>query len=178
MILFFLRYITETSLDLPLIQKNASMDEGKMGATELCSLYPFLSKKTGKKNLQHLLSFLLGKLLRENHGRRMKRIRINCIWIKSQIKNYCYGGRPHGRVVKFACSTAPPGFRWFRSWVWTWHHSSGHVEAASHMPQLEGPTTKNTQLCTRGFWGEKGKIKSLKRKLAELYTSKGEFYYM
>ena len=32
------------------------------------------------------------------------------------------------------------------------------------MPQLEGPTTKNTQLCTGGLWGEKGKIKSLKKK--------------
>ena len=30
------------------------------------------------------------------------------------------------------------------------------------MPQLEGPTTKTTQLCTRGLWEEKGKIKSLK----------------
>ena len=30
------------------------------------------------------------------------------------------------------------------------------------MPQLEGPTTKNTQLCTGGLWGEKAKIKSLK----------------
>ena len=30
----------------------------------------------------------------------------------------------------------------------------GHTEAASHMPQLEGPTAKNTQLCTEGF-GEK-----------------------
>ena len=25
------------------------------------------------------------------------------------------------------------------------------------MPQLEGPTTKNIQLCTGGIWGEKGK---------------------
>ena len=32
------------------------------------------------------------------------------------------------------------------------------------MPQLEGPTTKNTQLCTGGLWGEKGKVKSLKKK--------------
>ena len=32
-----------------------------------------------------------------------------------------------------------------------------HAEAASHMPQLEGPTTKNIQLCTGGLWGEKGK---------------------
>ena len=48
----------------------------------------------------------------------------------------------------------------FRSRARTWHCSSSHAEAASHMPQLEGPTTKNTQLCTRGLWGEKGKIKS------------------
>ena len=33
------------------------------------------------------------------------------------------------------------------------------------MPQLEGPTMKNIQLCTGGLWGEKGKkIKSLKKK--------------
>ena len=32
------------------------------------------------------------------------------------------------------------------------------------MPQLEGPTTENIQLCTGGLWGEKGKIKSLKTK--------------
>ena len=27
----------------------------------------------------------------------------------------------------------------------------GHVGVASGMPQLEGPTTKNIQLCTRGI---------------------------
>ena len=32
------------------------------------------------------------------------------------------------------------------------------------MPQLEEPTTKNTQLCTGGLWGEKGKNKILKKK--------------
>ena len=32
------------------------------------------------------------------------------------------------------------------------------------MPQLEGPTTKNIQLRTRELWGEKGKIKSFKKK--------------
>ena len=52
----------------------------------------------------------------------------------------------------------------FTSWTWTRHQSSSHAEAASHMPQLEGPTTKNIQLCTGGLWGEKGKIKSLKKK--------------
>ena len=32
-----------------------------------------------------------------------------------------------------------------------------HAEAASHMPQLEGPTTKNIQLCAGELWGEKKK---------------------
>ena len=43
---------------------------------------------------------------------------------------------------------------------WTWDCSSNHAEAASHMPQLEGPTTKNIQLCTGaggGLSGVKGK---------------------
>ena len=57
-----------------------------------------------------------------------------------------------------------PGFLQFRSWAQTGHHSSGHAEAVSHMPQLEGPTTKSTQLCTGGLRGEKGKIKSSKKK--------------
>ena len=50
--------------------------------------------------------------------------------------------------------------------------SSSHAEVASHMPQLEGPTTKNTQPCTEGLLGEKGKIKSFKKKREKiLYTS-------
>ena len=55
-------------------------------------------------------------------------------------------------------------FRWFESWARTWHCSSDHAEVASHMPQLEGPTTKNIQLCTEGLWGEKGKNKIFKKK--------------
>ena len=35
------------------------------------------------------------------------------------------------------------------------------------MPQLEGPTTKNIQLCTGGLWGEKGKNKIFKKKQKE-----------
>uniref|UniRef100_A0A9L0I8M7 ATP binding cassette subfamily G member 1 n=1 Tax=Equus asinus TaxID=9793 RepID=A0A9L0I8M7_EQUAS len=57
-----------------------------------------------------------------------------------------------------------PVFRRFESWARTWHCSSDHAEAASHMPQLEEPTTKNTQLCTGGLWGEKGKNKIFKKK--------------
>ena len=47
----------------------------------------------------------------------------------------------------------PRGFRWFGSWARTWHCSSGHIEAASHMPQL------NIQLCTGGIWGRKSRKK-------------------
>uniref|UniRef100_A0A5F5PI48 Arylsulfatase B n=1 Tax=Equus caballus TaxID=9796 RepID=A0A5F5PI48_HORSE len=74
-------------------------------------------------------------------------------------------GWPRGRVVKFARSAAGgPVLRRFESWARTWHCSSDHAEAASHMPQLEEPTTKNTQLCTGGLWGEKGKNKIFKKK--------------
>ena len=77
-----------------------------------------------------------------------------------KLKPFQMGGQPRGWVVKFTSSTAgSPGFHWFESWAWTWHHSSSHAEVASHMPQLEGPTTKNTQLCSWGLWGEKGKNK-------------------
>ena len=86
-------------------------------------------------------------------------------WYFCFFKKAVFRGRPHGRVVKFAHSAAGgPVFRQFESWAWTWYRSSSHAEVASHMPQLEGPTTKNIQLCTRGLWGEKGKkIKSLKK---------------
>ena len=67
-------------------------------------------------------------------------------------------GLPHGWVVKFAHSTsAAPG-----SWVRTWHRSSGHVEVASHMPQLEGPTTM--------YWGDLGR-KSRKKKPFRVWSS-------
>ena len=74
------------------------------------------------------------------------------------------GGWPRGWVVKLMRSAAGgPVFRRFESWARTWHCSSNHAEAASHMPQLEWPTTKNIQLCTRGLWGEKGKNKIFKK---------------
>src|SRR3712207_8317678 len=83
------------------------------------------------------------------------------------IKSSQTRGWPRGRVVKFVRSAAgSPVFRWFESWVRTWHCSSDHAEAASHMPQLEEPTTKNIQLCTGGLWGEKGNNKIFKKKKA------------
>ena len=87
-------------------------------------------------------------------------------WHKREV----LGGWPRGWVVKCARSAAGgPVFHWFESWAGTWHCSSNHAEAASHMPQLEGPTTKNIQLCTGGLWGEKGKqfknFKKLKKRI-------------
>ena len=40
-------------------------------------------------------------------------------------------------------------------------HQAMLAEAASHMPQIEGRTTKTIQRCTRGLWGEKGQNKNL-----------------
>ena len=77
-----------------------------------------------------------------------------------ELRIHTNGGWPRGRVVKFARSAAGVSvFRWFESWARTWHCSSDHAEAASHIPQLEEPTTKNIQLCTGGLWGEKGNNK-------------------
>ena len=46
--------------------------------------------------------------------------------------------------------------------VRTWHRSSGHVEAASHIPQLEGPATKIYNYVRGGGVG--GEIKEKKKK--------------
>ena len=53
--------------------------------------------------------------------------------------------------------------------VQTWHHSSGHAEAASHLAQPEGPTAR-IQLCTGvggRHWGEEegGKKERKKKKI-------------
>ena len=53
-------------------------------------------------------------------------------------------GWPRGRVVVCMLRFSGPGFHQLGSWARTWHRLSGHVEAVSHMPQLEGPTTKYT----------------------------------
>ena len=55
-----------------------------------------------------------------------------------------------------------PGFRGFRSWARTWHRSSGHAEAASQMPQLEGPTTKQIHNDVVGGFGRKSKGKNMR----------------
>ena len=70
------------------------------------------------------------------------------------IKNTHFWGLPCGRVVKFVSSTSTAQGFMVRIWEQTWHPSIGHAEAASHMPQLEGPTTKIYNYVLGGF-GEK-----------------------
>ena len=95
-------------------------------------------------------------LLRTSHGV------WNCSLMTLSLKMNSLRGWPHGPVVRFVSSAAgSPVFHQFESWVRTWHRSLSHAGAASHMPQLEGPTTKNIQLCDGELWGEKGKKKNL-----------------
>ena len=42
------------------------------------------------------------------------------------------------------------------------------------MRQVEGATTKNTQLCTGRLWGEKGKIKKKSKKKKERSSEEGK----
>ena len=73
------------------------------------------------------------------------------------LQNFHFWGRP---VAEWLSSHAPlwrHEFRQFVSRAWTWHHSSGHVETASHMPQLEGPTTKIYNYVLGGSGGKKQK---------------------
>ena len=67
------------------------------------------------------------------------------------------GAGPVAEWLSSRAAAGSPGFHRFESWVQTRHRSLSHAEAASHMPQLEGLTTNNIQLCTWGLWGEKGK---------------------
>ena len=52
-----------------------------------------------------------------------------------------------------------PGFYRFGYWIWTWHPSSGHAEAASHIAQPEGPTTRIYNYLLGGFEEKKKKGK-------------------
>ena len=74
---------------------------------------------------------------------------------------------PSGPVVQQPSSHAPlwwPGVHMFKSWAQTLHHSSSHAEAASHIAEPEGPTTRIYNYVLEGF-GEKNKKKK-KEKIA------------
>ena len=72
---------------------------------------------------------------------------------------------PSGWVLALCCGG--PGFCRIGSWARTWHRSSGHAEAASHMPQLEDPqlTVHN---CVLGGFGEKKEGKKPTEKTSAL----------
>ena len=80
------------------------------------------------------------------------------------------GGRPGGQVVRALCFCGP-GFCWFRSWAWTWHHSSGRAEGASHIAQPEGPTTRIYNYILRDFGEKKQKNKKKIGRLATVVSS-------
>ena len=81
-----------------------------------------------------------------------------------QDKKILGEGAARGRVVKFARSaSAAPEFCRLGSLVQTWHRSSGHAEAVSHIAQPERPTTGIYSYVLGGF-GEKKKKK--KKRLA------------
>ena len=69
------------------------------------------------------------------------------LWPSGWIFTLCFGG---------------PGFCQFGSWAQTWHHSSSHAEATSHMPQLEGPTTRIHNYVLGDFGEKKEKEKKKK----------------
>ena len=77
--------------------------------------------------------------------------------IKTPVKSKSGGAGPVASGWVHVLCFSGPGFWRFESWVWTWHCSSSHAEVASHMPQLEGATTKSAQLCNYvpGGFGEK-----------------------
>ena len=62
---------------------------------------------------------------------------------------------PSGYVRMLHCGSS--GIHRFGSWAWTWHHSSGHTGVASHVPQLEGPTTKRYNHVLGGFREKKSR---------------------
>ena len=87
---------------------------------------------------------------------------INCLFrvliVNLDFKNLNFGAGPVAEWLSLRARLPCPGFRWFASWVWTWHRSSGHIEEVSHMPQLEGPATKIYNYVPGGF----GEIKQKK----------------
>ena len=94
-------------------------------------------------------------------------------WLKQMwtlhLKNKCAGDRPHGQVLMFAPHFSGPGFHWFGFWARTWHRSSGHVAAASHIAQPEGPQLQYTTMYWRGL-GRKSRKKK-KGRLATVVSS-------
>ena len=74
------------------------------------------------------------------------------------LKQTDVGAGPMAEWLSSCFHFGGPGFHGFASWAQTWYCSSGHAEVASHIPQLEGPTTKIYSYVLGGF-GEKNRKK-------------------
>ena len=64
-----------------------------------------------------------------------------------------------------------PGLHQFRSWLPTWHHSQSHAEAASHIAQPEGSTTRIYNHVLGGFGEKKKKEEDWQQMLAQGQSS-------
>ena len=76
-----------------------------------------------------------------------------------------------GPMAEWLNSCAPLRRPTVRTWARTWHRSLGRGEVVSHMPQLEGPTTKIYNYALGGFWEEKKKQQEEKRKEKKIGNS-------
>ena len=90
-----------------------------------------------------------------------KNITMQQLLIRSQ-KQVIGGAGPMAEWLSCMLRFGSPEFHQFVSWVRSRPHSSGHAVAASHMPQLEGPTTKKIYNYILGGCGEKKQKKKKK----------------
>ena len=70
----------------------------------------------------------------------------------------CVGGWPMAKWLSLRALLRQPGARWFGSWARTYAASSSRAVAASHMEELEWPTSRIYNYVLR-LWGEKKKEK-------------------
>ena len=69
-----------------------------------------------------------------------------------------------GPMAEWLNSHAPlrrPRVHWFGFWMQTWHRSSGHAQAASHIAQPEAPTTTVYSYVLGAFGRREGKKRNL-----------------
>ena len=94
------------------------------------------------------------------------------VCIEIEMDTLGLGPRLSGSVRTLCFSG--PGLCRFGSWVRTQHHSSSHAEVASHIAELEGPTTRiyNYVLGDFGEKKEKNDWKDWQQMLAQGQSSK------
>ena len=66
-----------------------------------------------------------------------------------------HGAGPMAEWLSWCVLLQQPRVSPVQIWGADMDHSSSHAEVVSHMPQLEGPTTKNIRNYVLGGFGEK-----------------------